>query len=131
MQQRVDEGTRERRGSYFARQWRGDLSLPKSFWLNGILIFGLGYNFLMALTNLPLFFSESASWTIGNQLNIVLVDLAILVIAYVWAVVGLWRSAKRYQGPIIWSILARVAILFGILSILPWMMLWVAASRMM
>jgi hypothetical protein len=131
MQEGINPRIRERRGSYFARHWQGDLSLPISFWVNGLLIFGLGYNVLMALINLGPFVWEHTAWLGGNELNMMLVDMVIFVIAYVWAGVGVWRSAKKYQGPIFWSILAKMAIWFGIVSIFPWIMLWVLASRKM
>ena len=38
-----------RRGGMFARHWRGDYSLPRSYWVNGALIFGLGINMLFLI----------------------------------------------------------------------------------
>jgi hypothetical protein len=35
--------------SYFARHWRGELSLPKSYWLNGALLFGVGCNVIFGV----------------------------------------------------------------------------------
>lgn len=99
-------------GSFVARHWRGDISLPKSYWLNGVLLFGLGINAILAIVFLIavnlLLHNLGAAWGIG------IVYIALNCGAWVWAVVGVWRSASKYQGPRVWSVLAKIAIVLGV-----------------
>lgn len=101
------------RDSYFRRHWRGELSLPRSYWINGVLIFGVGCNLMLALTvtfTIMLFRQQD---DIGAP--IVLLLIALELAAYVWALVGTWRSAGRYRGSRVWPILARIAMCLGVL----------------
>src|SRR5262245_53004686 len=116
--------------SYLARHWRGDLSLPKSFWINGILILGIlifaSWYVLLPLSLLlekaiPLFKGNDFIWFFG--------DIATYIIIYVWAVVGVGRSAKKYEGSVILGILARVAILFGIVPVVGVLVLLLLSPR--
>jgi hypothetical protein len=100
-------------GSYFARHWRGDFSLPKSYWVNGALIFGLGCNFAVMLAVLATV--AAFKGTPAVSVIVLLGEIALNVAAYIWAIVGIWRSAVKYQGPRVWSILARIGISFGVL----------------
>jgi len=101
------------RGGLFARHWRGDYSLARSYWVNGALIFHLGINMILCIV-LTIVLA-----TLRGKTALVLIvgfgEIALLVAAYVWALVGVWRSARKYQGPRIWPILARLAIIFGVL----------------
>jgi len=99
--------------SYFKRHWRGELSLPKSYWINGFLIWALGINLLCvaALTAALI----ALRGTAGLVIIVALAVMALQATAYLWALVGIWRSAVRYPGPKFWSILARVAIAIGVL----------------
>ena len=101
-----------KRGSYFARHWRGELSLPKSYWLNGVLLFGLGCNLILlvaatiaiiALRNAP-----AAAYAAAGAY------VALNGACWVWAIVGIWRSAGKYKGAAFWRILARILILLGV-----------------
>ena len=35
---------------------------------------------------------------------------------YIYTTVGIWRSSDRYKGPKFWSILAKIAVILGVLS---------------
>jgi amino acid transporter len=104
-----------RRVPYVGRHWRGEFSLPKSYWINGVLVFGLGCNFvlLLATTVTAALFLSAGNPALATFA--IVLELALNISAYVWALVGIWRSAKKYEGPRIWSILARVAVALGIL----------------
>lgn len=85
---------------YVAKHWRGELPLVQSFWMNLV-----GSNLLSAivilmvepwpLLALPVFFFTFAIW--------------------LWAVVGVWRSAdaysKRNKGKV-WGNVASAAVVF-------------------
>ncbi len=99
--------------SYLARHWRGEMTLPRSYWINGVLIFGFGINLLVAAI------SFAAAVALANSgavvVLIVAASLALNIVGYIWALVGTWRSAGRYTGPKVWSILARIAMALGVL----------------
>jgi hypothetical protein len=100
-------------GSYFARHWRGEFSLPKSYWINGVLLFGLGCNLFLVIAAMltVMVLRENPALAV----LVIVIELALNIAAYIWALVGTWRAATKYQGPRAWSILARVAMSLGVL----------------
>ncbi len=98
-------------GSFFARHWRGDFSLPKSYWINGVLLFGLGCNVVI----MAAVFATAQAFKGAPAVIVLLGEIALNIAAYTWAIVGIWRSAVKYQGPRFWSILARIGISIGVL----------------
>jgi len=108
-------------GSYVARHWRGELPLSVSYWINGVLIGGLARailavglaEFVTAGPSPPgnLFFAPLIS---GVAASFVILYLLI----YIWQIVGIWRSAARYQekgGHGVWGVLARLTVVAGII----------------
>ena len=103
-------------GSYFGRHWRGELSLPRSYWLN---------NFLVA-TPLAMLLTGLMSWISvkGDSLQVsaivVLVGFPLLLSLDVWCLVGAWRSATHYlrdRGSLLWGWLARISLVLGTLQL--------------
>jgi hypothetical protein len=94
------------RGNFVLRHWRGDLSLPTSVWVNGV-VFGLVWRLLpYPLTFFwTMFRPPGGTWPI---LGLILCGIlgAILTL---WTVVGIWRSSESYGGRAVWRWLARVA----------------------
>jgi hypothetical protein len=98
---------------YFARHWRGELSLPVAYWVNNVLLMfplGIGVGLLMAWIS---------AW--GESLQMasigVLVGLAGLAVASIWAPVGAWRSAVHQLeegGPALWPRLTQVVVGLGL-----------------
>ncbi len=94
---------------YITRHWRGDLSLPVSYWVNGQL-FGIGYR-------LGAFFifdhpDPSISYALLSLLIVIVIGLGMQV----WQSVGIWRSADKYiqRGKRhIWAYLAQIAVVLG------------------
>jgi hypothetical protein len=110
---RSDVSLPARSGGLFATHWRGEYSLPRSYWVNGVVIFHIGINMALLIVlgiALAAFKGKTALVLIVG-----LGEVALLCAAYVWALVGIWRAARKYQGSRIWSILARLAIVFGVL----------------
>jgi hypothetical protein len=110
---RSDISLPARSGGLFATHWRGEYSLPRSYWVNGVVIFHIGINMVLMIVlgiALAAFKGKTALVLIVG-----LGEVALLCAAYVWALVGIWRAARKYQGSRIWSILARLAIIFGVL----------------
>ncbi len=100
-------------GSYLARHWRGQFSLAKSWWLNGVLIFAIGIHVativVLMVVVTPLNETPILVYVIG------LVALAVQVAGYVWALGGIWRSAYRHTGPKVWKYLAYVGSSLGLI----------------
>jgi hypothetical protein len=100
------------RVSYCARHWRGMLSLPVSFWINGNVISVALVGLVMAVAStdavseMPRWFSAAgvAYWLFFTVLTL-------------WQLVGIWRSAGNYlwQGKSqCWGRLAQAMVIVGI-----------------
>ena len=88
--------------NFFVRFWNGDLSLPMSYWGVGLGI-GLVFGFLIGIFVVIAGMSEDAIW-------------GFLIPFQIYTVVGIWSSANKYKGAKFWAILAKVAVVFGIVS---------------
>ena len=88
--------------NFFVRFWNGDLSLPMSYWGVGVGI-GIIFGFLVGAFTIAVGMSEDAMW-------------GFFIPFQIYTVVGIWRSADKYRGTKFWSILAKIAVVFGIVS---------------
>src|SRR5262245_16559435 len=93
---------------YFARHWRGELSLGKSFWLNGFLI-GLISRAIFTILLTACQFLGSVPAIIAAF--IVIEAFNILVV--VWILVGIWRAATNHQGRKFWAVVAKIMVVIG------------------
>ncbi|MGH7927129.1 MAG: hypothetical protein ACREQV_04985 [Candidatus Binatia bacterium] len=102
------------RASYCVRHWRGTLSLPVSFWINGnatslaLVALVMAVASTDAVTEMPRWFSAAgvAYWLF-------------LIVMTVWQLVGVWRSAGNYlcQGKSqCWGRLAQAMVIAGIIA---------------
>lgn len=91
--------------------WRGDIPLRRAFWEYAVA-YGTTANILATV---------AAVAAVAMSLpDAVAVGLFLIPVPYIFiAVVGVVRSANRYDGPPIWATLARIAALaWGALMIL-------------
>ncbi len=86
----------------FVSFWNGELSLPLSYWGVGIGI-GFLFGFIILAFVIAVDLSEDALW-------------GFIIPFQIYTVVGIWRSANKYRGPKYWSILAKLAIIVGVIS---------------
>lgn len=105
-------------GGYFTRHWRGQMPLGVAFWGNTI---GLS-----SLVVIPLFFvgatliGSSQNEYLARAIVIPLVSLPATIVL-VWAIVGMWRSARLYAGPRWRQAMARMgAVVLGAFFGLLW-----------
>src|ERR1700761_3082801 len=93
--------------NYISRHWRGELSLPLSYWING---------FLLSLTLYVL--SASALAASPWQLQLFGASLGIvgIPIVAIWQLVGTYRAAKLRVG--FWPAIARLCVGFGWLRLI-------------
>ncbi len=104
----------KRKGNYFVRHWRGDLSLGVSYWLNGLL----AYLLVAILAGFVVGLKETAGLKATAAAVILLYTFAIAL--SVWQIVGIWRSSSnhvRRGGLAVWATLAKVAVVLGILNL--------------
>ncbi len=100
--------------SYFARHWQGDLSLGKSYWVNGIVMGMLAE--IIWLVGLNMIRLSAPGGGPGQAIPASLL-FVVRVGVYVWQVVGTWRSAGHHVeqgGKKVWAILARISVGIGV-----------------
>lgn len=102
--------------NYIARHWRGELSLPVSFWVNGwlldiplgLLIVGIALAQRVSGLAKPALAAEIAVWIPS-------------IIISVWQLVGAWRSAGHHVergGRRLWAVLARIGVGLGYVGLI-------------
>jgi hypothetical protein len=101
-----------KKDNFIVRLFKGDVPLPITYWIFGILIGGVGARILLAgiefnysqlaMDKNGLFLIQSAYW---------------IIIAYsTFILISIWRSAGKYKGSSIWSGLAIGAVILNALS---------------
>jgi hypothetical protein len=102
---------------YIGRHWRGELSLPQSYWVNGVLI-GLPFNVYFRVLS-AVFAATPPESPSTYVYYFMLPFLAYQPIA-VWQGVGIWRSAGRRiaEGKRGWSWVARIVVLGNVAVLL-------------
>ncbi len=88
--------------NFFVRFWNGQLSLPMSYWGVGVGL-GIVYGTIIGIFIGLMGMSEEAMW-------------GFLIPFQIYTVVGIWRSSNNYRGPKFWAVLAKIAIVIGVLS---------------
>jgi hypothetical protein len=93
--------------NYISRHWRGELSLPVSYWING---------FLLSITLYVL--SASAVVASPWQLRLfgALLGMVAIPIIAVWQLIGIYRAANVKAG--FWPRMARLCVGFGWLRLI-------------
>ena len=98
--------------SYIINHWKGNLSLAKSFWVNGFLL-----NIIIAI---PLIYAELSINEISETAATFFLLYILFYIAYfIWVNFGIWKSAGKYlkkkRSNKIWGYGARVIIVFSVI----------------
>ena len=75
----------------------GDFGLAKTYWL----YFVLGSNLLWLLLMFPIS-ASSLGLIVVSTLAVIAYDIVVLT--------GIWNSASRYTGSMIWSVLAKIIV---------------------
>jgi hypothetical protein len=99
--------------AYVARLWRGEVSLPITYWLWGFL-----GNALTRILIVIVLLATNASVALS-------IGLAVLYLAYcAFIIVAIWRSAGRYTGRRIWRDLARFSLALLLITWLADRLFW-------
>ena len=91
--------------SFLSKLISGDYSLPKAYWLFGVL----GDVFFNILVTIALASGATA------------VHFLVMIASVIYALivsVGIWRSSDKYQGLKVWAILAKISVVIRILAVL-------------
>ncbi|MGJ4998411.1 RDD family protein [Bradyrhizobium sp. HKCCYLS3077] len=104
------------RQNYIMRHWRGQLSLPLSYWVNGTLL-GFLAGVAVAAASALLFDGGLDDHPTAGLTALLMIWL-ILALLMLWQNVGIWRSATVYRasGRPGWGGVAKVMVLLGIVG---------------
>jgi len=104
-------------GNYVVRHWRGALSLPRSYWLNGVLggaVVSFAAPYLMNHVH-------EALGSLRASAILWFVFVAFFLAFWIWTQVGIWRSAGYHSdrgGAEPWAVIARVMVGFASMGLL-------------
>jgi len=84
---------------FFSKLASGDFGLAKTYWVYGVLV-----GFAVNILTIPF-------RSLGALFIILIVTLAYSVPWYM----GIWRAANKYQGAKINAILAKIAVVLGVI----------------
>jgi hypothetical protein len=96
----INENNTER--GFFRKLSNGDFGLAKTYWLYNVLV-SVVANILMKLI-------------VSIELS---AFMLVAMIAYsIPSLIGLWKSSSKYKGSKIWSVLAKIATVFNVISLI-------------
>ena len=96
--------------------WQGRLPLWKSYWIVGELFNAL---IIIIIINIELKFFNNIN-ILNNIPSLNFNDLHFInkFIIFIWTVfitVGVWRSAEKYKGKLIWTVITLIVLSYRIL----------------
>ena len=97
--------------------WKGEVTLWKSYWLVGELFNAL---FILAIFNFEIYFLDnqfSTSLPFINFNNFNFISKLVLITWTIFITVGIWRSAEKYKGSIIWIICTLLFLSYRIFTL--------------
>jgi len=102
--------------NFIARHWRGELSLPRSFWVNYLLlgiVVGLAVGLLAFWINLR-GVDQPVRWLISLSLI-----WSTITVVTIWGAIGVWRAATAYRraGKRFWGLAAKTMMALGLLHL--------------
>ncbi|MBA5248681.1 MAG: hypothetical protein FE834_03980 [Gammaproteobacteria bacterium] len=93
----INKNTTER--GFFGKLSNGDFGLAKTYWIYNVLVNVVANILVELIVSIELF-----------------VFVLVAMIAYsIPALIGLWKSASKYKGSKIWSVLAKIVTILGII----------------
>lgn len=102
-----------RRASYFLRHWRGELSLPVSYFVNGLFL-NFALVFLLTVVSSELLSGIHSA----TPLVVAVVGIwAFALLVTLWQIVGIWRSADRHPsrgGSKFWAGVAKFMVILSV-----------------
>lgn len=105
----MEQTEKVRKSNFVVRLFKGDVSLPITYWIFGVLIGGIGSR--LALSAIEYNFSKLSLHDNG-ELIMSLVFWG-FVAYFLFIAVAIWRSASKYEGRPIWSYLAKFVVILN------------------
>jgi len=105
------------RRNYLVRHWRGELSLPVSYWLNGLLG-GLAIGVMIGVLHYLVSHGHDDAQPV-RWLDYLIAAWTFALLVTVWQSVGVWRAATRYRdgGKTFWGGAAKVMVVISLLQV--------------
>ena len=106
-------------GNFIERHWRGELSLPISYWVVGVLL-SFAFGLLVGLYAVLL---KAMALPQGQTMALMVAFLVFMGAFGVWQLGGIWRSAGHHmersksEWRRFWAILARILSAIGTLQL--------------
>jgi hypothetical protein len=102
--------------NFIARHWRGELSLPRSYWINYFLLgaaVGIAFAALSAVINQSAV-EQPVWWLISLSLT-----WSAIILFTIWGAIGVWRAATAYRraGKRFWGVATKVTVALGALNL--------------
>ena len=120
VRQTVNNQPQLKEKGFFKKLKNGDFGLAKTYWLYGVLV-----GFIIGVL-------EQIILAIMRKDGIILVFIISLISAiyyFFFQYPGVWRAAKKYNGPKIWVILAQITVIIGyiggVLGIIMWINIFI------
>ncbi|MBO4316890.1 MAG: zinc ribbon domain-containing protein [Mailhella sp.] len=99
---------------FISKFWNGDYSLPMMYWGYGVFLqFVVFICFLVVIGPISTGSSSDNAALIAG-IAVLAGMLIYCVYCVLWSV-GTWRSASKYSGPHFWAVLAKIAVVLGVL----------------
>jgi len=115
----IEKHTHERNdrptSNYFIRHWRGELSLPISYWLNATILANVFLGILLMIAS----GAENNFSLRGTAAIAIVVSLTSLAVG-LWSLVGVWQSANMHVdrgGSESWASVAKFVVVAGFLGL--------------
>jgi hypothetical protein len=102
------------RSSYITRHWKGELSLPVSYWVNNTV---LSIAIMALLLTAP--WREFVEKSPRVYSAAIVGVWVLLLLVTLWQAIGTWRSADAYVRagkPTFWAHAARIALIIGLIA---------------
>jgi hypothetical protein len=104
----------EKRAAFVTRLFRGDISLPITYWVFGVLIGNVAFQIILKVIEfryIDIATSQVGSWAV--------MAFYWLAIGYgIFMLIAVWRSAGNFKGKAVWAGLARIAVVLGTLVLI-------------
>lgn len=97
---------------YIVKHWKGELSLPVSYWINGVLLgWFIAFGATWFTNNAEVVLAPYLKWPAIQGLFVL--QLILVVAIAIWMGVGIWRSAGNSMkaGRYTWPAIARFLVL--------------------
>ena len=98
--------------------WNGEITLWKSYWIVGELLNAL---LILLIFNIEIKFFRNT--VVRNFLpflnfnNFHFLNKSILIVWTIFITVGIWRSAEKYKGNLIWIILTLIFLSYRVFTL--------------